>query len=555
MRIPIQMLGQSGIRMNINSTIIYIDPYLSNSVAEFDSKDLERLLPIPMLPDSITDADWILVTHEHIDHCDPHTLPKLARVSSHVKFMGPSSVLDILREWQIEESRLHLATENWIKLSKDLSVKAVPAAHPKIEYTKEGTWRFIGFILRVQDKNIYISGDTSPCHELIEYLSQEDIHTAFLPVNEINYFKSRRGIIGNMSIREAFELARELRIQQVVPVHWDMFSINAVYPEEIHLVYERLKYDFRLMLNPTSISLINPKISIIIRTLNEERYLQKLLESIYDQEVGDLGLEVVLIDSGSTDKTLQIAQQFNCHILHITREEFSFGRSLNRACEVAVGDILVMISGHCIPKDKYWLQNLCQPLLDGKAQYAYGKQLGGDDSQFSEIQIFEKYFADSSAIPQEDFYCNNANAALLKIFWEKYKFDENLTGLEDFDLAKKLVIDGGRVAYIANAGVYHLHHESWDQVSRRFEREAIALQTIMPEVHVSLLDTGRYIASSILSDVRIAKRQGVLIKEFKNIVLYRCNQYIGSYKGNHKHRILSHRQKEKYFYPNIKKLS
>ena len=290
-------------------------------------------------------------------------------------------------------------------------------------------------------------------------------------------------------------------------------------------------------------------VSIIIRTLNESQYLENLLESIINQKVKDTQLEVIVVDSGSTDATLEIAKRYSCKILHITRQEFSFGRSLNLGCETTQGDIIVMISGHCVPINEKWLEQLCLPLSDNSANYTYGRQLGGQSSFYSEKRIFSKYYPEISKIPQEDLYCNNANSAILKETWEKYRFDEKLTGLEDMELAKRLVSDGGKVAYIAEACVYHYHHENWSQVKRRFEREALALQKIMPEIHLRKRDLIRYIVTSIIKDWRSAKQDGVLHKEFSRIVLYRFWQYLGSYKGNHENRKLSHMQKEKYFYP------
>ena len=90
-------------------------------------------------------------------------------------------------------------------------------------------------------------------------------------------------------------------------------------------------------------------ISIIIRTYNEERYLRELLETIKVQELPYSETEIIIVDSGSTDRTLPIAESFDCKITHISKKDFTFGRSLNHGCEIARGDILVFISGHCIP--------------------------------------------------------------------------------------------------------------------------------------------------------------------------------------------------------------
>ena len=112
--VPIQLLGQSGCRLDCFRSIIYIDPYLSNSVQELDAPDLDRLVPIPIRPEDVRDADWVLITHDHIDHCDPHTLPQIASSSMQAKFLGSAPVLEKLLEWGIPGSRLHLAKESWV---------------------------------------------------------------------------------------------------------------------------------------------------------------------------------------------------------------------------------------------------------------------------------------------------------------------------------------------------------------------------------------------------------------------------------------------------------
>ena len=172
-----------------------------------------------------------------------------------------------------------------------------------------------------------------------------------------------------------------------------------------------------------------PDISIIIRTLNEGRYLADLLSSIKNQ-LSDFSHEVVLIDSGSIDNTLSIAKNFDCRILQIRREDFSFGRSLNRACSVSDGKYLVFVSGHCIPKDNMWMLNLVKPLHLRLVDYVYGRQIGGPSTYWSEAQIFDKYFPSNTQIPQSGYYCNNANSAIAKETWKQYLFDEDLTGLK-----------------------------------------------------------------------------------------------------------------------------
>ncbi|WP_417225852.1 glycosyltransferase [Amphritea sp.] len=289
--------------------------------------------------------------------------------------------------------------------------------------------------------------------------------------------------------------------------------------------------------------------SVIIRTLNEEKYLHELLTAIYAQKCDRVGLEVVIVDSGSTDNTLHIAEEFGCRITYIDKSEFTFGRSLNIGCEFSTGDFLVFISGHCIPTSTEWLDNLCSPLIDHECSYSYGRQVGRDTTKYSEQCHFNKWFPEYNKIPQKGFFCNNANAAVTRSAWELLRFDEALTGLEDMHLAKRLITQGYSIAYISEAPVYHIHDETWKHVRIRYEREAYALKEIMPEVHFSFPDFLRYYISSIMSDSASAIRDKTLLTNFKDILFFRFNHYWGTYKGNHEVRSLSKAQKKNYFYP------
>lgn len=291
------------------------------------------------------------------------------------------------------------------------------------------------------------------------------------------------------------------------------------------------------------------QISVVIRTLNEARHLPALLLAIHQQALGEHQCEVVLVDSGSSDGTLEIAEKHGCRIVHIRKEDFSFGRSLNIGCVAATGDALVFISGHCIPCSTDWLARLVAPLGQDGISYTYGGQQGDETTHFSERQIFAKYFPAQSQVPQEGFYCNNANSALLRSEWETHRFDEDITGLEDMYLAKALVQSGRKLAYVAEAKVFHLHEEGWRQVKRRFEREAIALQRIMPEVQLGILDVARYATSAVLLDCGAALQERALGKHLSGIVAYRICQFWGAYKGNHVHRRLSRVSKERYYFP------
>jgi glycosyltransferase involved in cell wall biosynthesis len=291
------------------------------------------------------------------------------------------------------------------------------------------------------------------------------------------------------------------------------------------------------------------RISIVFRSLNEEKWLGEALAACQRQEADGCEVEIVLVDSGSTDATLEIAGTHGCRIVHIKKSDFTFGRSLNYGCAAAAGDYLVFISAHCIPAHERWLANLVGPLREGRADYVYGRQLGHEATRYSEHQVFAQYFPEHDKIPQADFFVNNANAAIRKELWAKYKFDEAVTGLEDMVLGKAVMKDGGKIGYVADAPVFHIHEESFKQIRRRYYREALTLREIMPEVHFHFGDFVRYVAAGVFHDFSEALSARRFWSAAPEIVMFRLMQYWGNYRGHNEHRVLSRAQKESYYYP------
>ncbi|MFZ4723225.1 MAG: glycosyltransferase [Phycisphaerales bacterium] len=288
--------------------------------------------------------------------------------------------------------------------------------------------------------------------------------------------------------------------------------------------------------------------SIIIRTFNEARHLPELLASIASQDHPADRREVVVVDSGSTDGTIDIASRAGCRIHRIDKDRFSFGRSLNEGCAASSGDLLVCVSGHCVPTDTQWLSRLVAPFSDPSVGATYGRQVGGPATRFSEHQIFAKYFPNGGP-SQSAFFTNNANSAWRRDAWQRFRFDEDLTGLEDMHLGRRVVQSGLRVQYVAEAAVHHHHHESWVQVRRRYFREAVALREVMPELHLYASEAARFFAAAVMGDLARALSERRALRLAPEIIMFRFNQYLGAWQGNSLHRKLSSREKYLYFYP------
>lgn len=290
-----------------------------------------------------------------------------------------------------------------------------------------------------------------------------------------------------------------------------------------------------------------PRVSIVIRAFNEEKHLGGLLDSIQQQTVGDV--EIILVDSGSTDRTLAIAARYPVKVMHIKPGDFTFGRSLNLGLGVAQGDLAVLASAHVLPLSRDWLKELLAPFSDRNVAISYGAQRGAAGSRFSESQHFLRWFPERTNLDQANAFCNNANLALRLAFWRQQPFDETLTGLEDLAWASAWRELGYKIAYVAEAGVAHLHQETAAQILNRHRREAIALKRILPSSRFNRWHFASLFVRSVASDFGAAWRQRVFFRQMGNIVSFRFMQYLGSYLGYHDPLDPSMELKKVFYYP------
>lgn len=288
-------------------------------------------------------------------------------------------------------------------------------------------------------------------------------------------------------------------------------------------------------------------VSAVIRSYNEERHIGRLLTGILKQATKVD--EILLVDSGSTDATLEIASRFPVRILSISPEEFSFGASLNRGCQAAQGNLIVIASAHVFPIFDDWLDQLLQPFTDPNVAVAYGRQVADQSARVSERQILRAWFPPHSVRRQGHPFCNNANAAIRRSVWEDHPYDEELTGLEDLDWAKRVMDVGHHVSYVAEAAVVHVHQESIRQIINRYQREALAHKRIFNGQHVTAVDALRLAGINILADYWRAAREGKMLENLLDIPAFRIAQFWGTYSGFRQKGPVPTAMKRRFYYP------
>ena len=222
---------------------------------------------------------------------------------------------------------------------------------------------------------------------------------------------------------------------------------------------------------------ILPETSIIIRAFNEERWLPEVFVALKKQQYRDF--EVLLVDSGSVDRTREIAASNGARIVRLRSEDFTFGHSLNVGVSEARGRLIAILSAHAIPEGDAWLERLVAPLRQDNVAMVYGGQRGHETSKFSEICDFERIFpSQAGCVHTTDPFANNANSAIKRELWEVHPFDEGLPGLEDIEWASHWSDRDRTVVYLPDACVIHVHSETWAQVRRRYYREGMAARWV-----------------------------------------------------------------------------
>ena len=230
--VSFQWLGQAGVAFTINTTTIFIDPYLSDSLAEKyhgTTFPHNRMMAAPVEPRHFERIDWVFCTHRHTDHMDPVTLQQIHRAHPLCQFLIPKAWAQRVHEFGIPKKLIMpINADETVAIDEKIKVHAIPAAHEIIERDAEGHHLYLGYILATHSTTIYHSGDCVPYPGLADRLRDAMIDVAFLPVNGRDEYRKEHGVPGNFTVDEAVDMCIGADIPHLVCTHFGMFSFNTI---------------------------------------------------------------------------------------------------------------------------------------------------------------------------------------------------------------------------------------------------------------------------------------------------------------------------------------
>ena len=208
--------------------------------------------------------------------------------------------------------------------------------------------------------------------------------------------------------------------------------------------------------------------SIVIRAKNEAHDIEDTLNRIFTQrDISDF--EVIVVDSGSTDGTLDIVRRSNARLIEISPESFTYGRALNVGIKAASGDFVVSLAAHALPAHDHWLANLLAPFADSSIAGVYGRELPRENA--TAFELFGMWLSGGTSTKprrqERDMMFSNRNGAYRRALVVEHPFDEKIPGAEDLAWADWIQRNGWAIWYEPTAPVYHSHGESLPRLIRR----------------------------------------------------------------------------------------
>lgn len=216
-----------------------------------------------------------------------------------------------------------------------------------------------------------------------------------------------------------------------------------------------------------------PSIAVLMRTKNAESILPQTLKALFSQHHVSFDLHVV--DSSSTDRTLDMAKFYPCQIEMIEAKEYFPGKVLNAAIKKIQADIIVFLNSDTVLLDSQSLFQLLKEFENPEVQAAFGRQLPRPDAETWVRRDYQASFPDTNIAPSW-MHLSLSFSAMRKSIWEKRPFYESAWGSEDNEWGYWAKSAGYQIAYVPKALVMHSHNYTLRQLyGRRFiEGEADA---------------------------------------------------------------------------------
>lgn len=218
-----------------------------------------------------------------------------------------------------------------------------------------------------------------------------------------------------------------------------------------------------------------PDISIVLLTRNGGRQFSECLRQVFRQEI-PCSVEVVVVDSGSTDSTLDEINKYKVRLFQIKPGDFRFGLTRDYGFSQSQGRIIVTLSQDAVPCDEHWLCHLIAPLEDPGIAAVQGVEVEPDSPDVFFWERSEGFYFTRETKRWLDTHdgvgLSFVNVAIRREVWEKHPFGD-VPMSEDKVFQKKLKENGSRVFLAEDARVYHGHSYTVRTLINRCENEGL----------------------------------------------------------------------------------